>query len=99
MFQRAVRINPRFPDALDGMGEALLRKGQPQQALPYFQRALELEPDSAKVHFQLGQAYEKTGQHSKAQVEIAAAAKLQAGARKNFEDIMAGKVRPPSAEP
>src|ERR1700689_2098355 len=99
MFQSEVRINPRVADALDGAGEALLRKGEPEQSLPYFLRALKIEPDSAKVHFQLGQAYEKTGQHQKAKNEIAEAARLQTHARRSFEDTMAGKLRTPPAEP
>ena len=67
------------------MGKAYLRKGQSAQAIPYFQRALVLAPDSAKMHYQLGQAYLKTGQRQKGQKEISEAGRLQAEAREKFE--------------
>jgi hypothetical protein len=49
------------------------------------------------MHFQLGQAYLKTGQREKAQKEITEAGRLQAGARKKFEDTVSGKLPAPQA--
>jgi Flp pilus assembly protein TadD len=79
------------------MGKAYLHKNRPEQAIPCFQRALDLAPDSARMHFQLGQAYLKVGQHEKAQSEIREAGRLQAEARKKFEDTVSGKLPPPQA--
>ena len=72
-----------------------MQEGRPEEAVPYFQRAVELQPDSAKMHFQLGQAYLKIGQRAKAQKEIAEAGRLQAQARKQLEQDVGGKAPAP----
>jgi tetratricopeptide (TPR) repeat protein len=96
-FRQALKIDPKLPKSWDGMGKAYLRKNLPEQAIPCFQRALNLAPDSAKMHFQLGQAYLKIGAREKAQKEISEAGRLQAKARKKFEDTVSGKLPPPQA--
>jgi hypothetical protein len=49
------------------------------------------------MHFQLGQAYLKTGQRENARKEIGEAAHLQAEARQKFEDTVSGKLPAPQA--
>jgi hypothetical protein len=49
------------------------------------------------MHFQLGQAYLKLGQQEKARKEISEAGRLQAEARKKFEETVSGKLPPPQA--
>jgi len=61
----------------------------------YFQRAVDIQPDSAKIHFQLGQAYLKMGQLTKAQGEIAEAGRLQAQVRKKLEQDVGGRAPAP----
>ena len=95
MFGKVLKINPRLPNSLEGTGRAYMQESRPEEAVPYFQRSRELQPDSAKTHFQLGQAYLKTGQRAKAQKEIAEAGRLQAQVRKKLEQNVAGKAPAP----
>ena len=95
MFGKVLKINPRLPNSLEGTGRAYMQESRPEEAVPYFQRAVELQPDSAKMHFQLGQAYLKIGQRAKAQKEIAEAGRLQAQARKKLQYDVAGKAPAP----
>ena len=96
MFGKALQLNPKLPNSLDGTGKAYSRKGQPEKAAIYFQRAVDLQPDSAKMHFQLGQALMKAGQQERGRQEIAKAGKLQERARKDFEETVSGKLPPPA---
>jgi Flp pilus assembly protein TadD len=41
----AVRINPRFPQAHNMLGMALLKQGRRRSAREQFQRAVDLDPD------------------------------------------------------
>src|SRR5438128_12009258 len=97
MLAKAPGRRSRLPIALDGAGKAYLRKGQPEKAVAYFQRAVELQPDSAKMHFELGQAFLKVNEQAKAQKEIAKAAWLQAQDREKLERGIAGKLPAPKA--
>jgi GT2 family glycosyltransferase/Tfp pilus assembly protein PilF len=45
LFRRALELDPVHADALLNLAEAGLRSGQPLAALPYFQKALEKNPD------------------------------------------------------
>ena len=58
------------------MGSFLLETNQTQQAVPYLEQAIELAPDSAKAHQQLGKAYLSLREMAKAESELEAAVKL-----------------------
>jgi hypothetical protein len=53
--------NPGSPQANKLLGVVLLDAQKPADALPYFQKALELKPDDASVHALLVQAYAGMG--------------------------------------
>jgi tetratricopeptide (TPR) repeat protein len=61
-FAEALRLAPRYFDALGNMGQVLWEQGEAAQAVGYFERALEVRPDSAKTHWQLGLALESLRQ-------------------------------------
>jgi tetratricopeptide (TPR) repeat protein len=61
-FAEALRLAPRYFDALGNMGQVLWEQGEAAQAVRYFERALEVRPDSAKTHWQLGLALESLRQ-------------------------------------
>jgi hypothetical protein len=45
LFERGLKINPRFGDALIGLAEANKRQGNTGAALKYFQKYIDLMPD------------------------------------------------------
>ena len=53
----AVALDPDFFDAEVNLGNALLDAGDPQAALPCYQKALALNPQAASVHNNLGNLY------------------------------------------
>ncbi|MDY7093144.1 MAG: tetratricopeptide repeat protein [Acidobacteriota bacterium] len=48
------KTNPASPIAHMGMATALQRRGQPQQALEWYQRAIEIDPEYGEAYFNLG---------------------------------------------
>jgi tetratricopeptide (TPR) repeat protein len=60
-FCQVLAINPGFDaslTALNNLGGVLLERGQTDQAIECFQRALEIRPESAELHYNLGMALE-----------------------------------------
>jgi tetratricopeptide (TPR) repeat protein len=74
-------------------------QGQPGNAIPYFQKALALEPGSAQLHFALGSAYHQTGWDEQAVAEFQKALELDpalpqaAQMRENLADYFSGAGR------
>ena len=60
--QRALAIQPDYPEALDNLGIALLQKEQTDEAIAQFQHALAIQPDNAVAHYNLGIALLQKGQ-------------------------------------
>lgn len=56
-FQAAAAANPGDPRALNNLGQVLVRLGRAQDAVPYFDRAVQLEPDSWPYQFNRARAY------------------------------------------
>jgi protein O-mannosyl-transferase len=48
---------PRHPGAHDALGLAILRTGDPQHAIPHFERALQLDPARVEAHVNMASAY------------------------------------------
>jgi protein O-mannosyl-transferase len=66
----ALRIDPKFFDALVNTGLFFLNQGKTTEAIPYYQRAIDLKPGSAKTHMQLGMALAKGDQKERALQEF-----------------------------
>lgn len=64
---QADRLNPNHPGTLTGIGTALIQLGQPNAALPFFQRVSRLADESPEAHNNLGVAYGLTNQWDKAE--------------------------------
>ena len=62
---RILAVNPDSTAGLKGVGIALLRQGEADEAIDYFRRAM-LNFDDSEVFFLLGQAYEQTGDRRQA---------------------------------
>jgi len=56
-FQAAAVANPTDPRALNNLGQVLVRLGRAQDAVSYFDRAVQLEPDSWPYQFNRARAY------------------------------------------
>ena len=63
----------------------------------HVKRAVELQPDSANFHYQLGQAYLKLKRATEAKAEFAEASKLQTEVRQGQEEKISGKLPPPAS--
>lgn len=56
-YQQAVRINSKYPEAINNLGTIFYAKKQYGKAAKYYKRALKLSPDSASIYSNLGTAY------------------------------------------
>ena len=54
LYGATLEKNPECWMAQNNLGLALIRAGQPQEAIEYLQRALEIKPDFADAHINLG---------------------------------------------
>jgi tetratricopeptide (TPR) repeat protein len=73
LFTLAVKHYPDFEDALVGLGRTLVSLGRPEQALPYFQKALALNSRNEVSWYQVSLAYKSLGnaiEQQKALVEF-----------------------------
>jgi len=70
VFDNALSINERFHDALTGKGIVLARMGRDREAEEMLQRALILNPNPVRTHYELGLLYEKKGDFAKAATEF-----------------------------
>jgi tetratricopeptide (TPR) repeat protein len=64
-YERALKLDPKNVRALENLGNyyGIL---DPLKALSYYQRYLELDPNDAEVHFQIGLVHQKTGNFKEA---------------------------------
>ncbi len=67
---------PNDPTPFLGLGRVLLKQNQPAEALPYLRQAVELGPEAAEAHEELGKAYSSLNQLAAAQQEIEKAVEL-----------------------
>lgn len=72
-FARADEVNPRSPWPQAGMGAVSVANGQPQAAMPYFTRALQLGATAATIGADRGLAYDLMGMQAQAQADYRAA--------------------------
>jgi retron-type reverse transcriptase/TPR repeat protein len=80
----AYRQNPEHPDAAYQLGLYYLQNRQPETALRYLQKAVQLNPDSAAPHFALGTALQNTGLHGAARKSLQRATELDPKINKLF---------------
>ena len=56
-FGKAVAANPDDPDALNGLGQMLVRAGRAREAIPYLDQAVSIAGDRWAYHFNRARAY------------------------------------------
>ncbi len=79
-FQEALRLDPERPAVNVALGEMyLLGRRDPDKAIPYFERAIQYDPDDAQAHYDLGSACLKKNDIEAAQKSLTRAIQLDPG--------------------
>jgi tetratricopeptide (TPR) repeat protein len=66
LFQKAIKINPEYPNAYYNIGLVSLMETNFNEAISYFNVALEKNPGFAKGHLALGAVYDRLGKKPEA---------------------------------
>ncbi|MCK4277050.1 MAG: tetratricopeptide repeat protein [Phycisphaerae bacterium] len=56
----------KLAETYSNVGSALVKKGKPTEAIPYYRKAIEAKPDYVDAHYNLGVALSQTGKHHEA---------------------------------
>src|SRR5436309_7442931 len=67
----ATRIAPRFDKAINNLGVALARSGQPLKALELYQRGLGISPENSTLLTNMARAYQELGRTEEASALLA----------------------------
>lgn len=65
-FAEACRINPRSLDCQMNLADQLMEKNEYDRALNHYHAALEIQPNMAEIHHQIGSLHQKMYQYDKA---------------------------------
>ncbi len=72
-FQRALKLNPKHPEALNHLGLQSLNADRGDEAITYFQKAIAARPNFPQAHANLGTAFLRLGRPQEALTEFALA--------------------------
>ena len=78
LLTRAIAADPKIPEAHLQLGNLNADQSKFAEAIPEYQRALELNSDLADAHYRLAQAYVRTAQKDKAQEQFQVYQQLRA---------------------
>ncbi len=70
-YSRAVDLQPKDADAALGLGKTLAAMNQPEKAQALLERAVQLDPFDAVIHFRLASVYRTAGRTADANRELA----------------------------
>src|SRR5439155_17350985 len=74
---QSVSLSPEYPEAQFQLARALLRNRAPlAEVVSVLRRVIELKPDHAQAHFELGVILEKQGKHEGSRRELERAVEL-----------------------
>ena len=68
-YQRALKIDPNYQDALHGLGMALFNRGRSDEAIATAQKLIELDKDDILAHTSLSMFYQSQGRIEEAEKE------------------------------
>jgi len=77
LLEKAIALDPSLAESYLQLGNLYSDQHKYAEAIPEYQRALELNSDLADAHYRLGQAYVHTGEKDKAQQQLQAYQKLR----------------------
>jgi tetratricopeptide (TPR) repeat protein len=70
LLTKSIELEPSLAEAQLQLGNLNSDQSKYSEAIPHYQRALELNADLADAHYRLGQAYVRTGEKDRAQQEL-----------------------------
>ncbi|MBI1891039.1 MAG: tetratricopeptide repeat protein [Burkholderiales bacterium] len=76
-YRKALKINPRFAEALNNLGAVLREKGLLEEAASYFKLALKINPGFAEAHSNMGNVYKDEKKYAQAEASYKQALKLR----------------------
>ena len=56
-YQRAIKLNPRYPEAINNLGTIYYAEKNYKRAIKYYKRAIKFDTKSASIYANLGAAY------------------------------------------
>lgn len=65
-FQKALKLNPDYDQGLSGMGDAISKVQNMDAAIPYYQKALAVNPTRESHYIKLAAAYQQKQEYGKA---------------------------------
>ena len=77
LLKKAVRVNPKFPEAYVQLGNLYFAQKRTESAIAAYKKAAEANPELVDAHYRLGLVYKRTGESAKAEQEFAAYKRLQ----------------------
>jgi tetratricopeptide (TPR) repeat protein len=78
LLKTAVQFDPKFAEAHLQLGNLYSDQSKYAESIPEYERAQELSPDLADIHYRLGQAYVHVGQKDRAQKQFEVYQQLRA---------------------
>ena len=70
LLANSIRLDPEFADAELQLGIVHADQGDFSGAIPHYQRAIQIAPQTEEAHFRLAQAYRQDGQPEKSKEEL-----------------------------
>jgi len=70
LLTKSIELDPTLAEAQLQLGNLNSDQSKYADAIPHYQRAIELNSDLADAHYRLGQAYVRTGERDRAQQEL-----------------------------
>src|SRR5262245_58247293 len=83
--QRALEVNPRFPEASLLLGTVFQAQRKLDESVHVFEQVIAMSPEMPSAHYRLAQVYHRLGAKEKAQAEFAAYKRLRARAKSEDE--------------
>jgi tetratricopeptide (TPR) repeat protein len=82
----AIHLDPQFAAAELQLGIVHADEGDSPGAIPHYERALQIAPQTEEAHYRLAQAYRQTGQSEKAKAELRAYGLLSKESAQKLEE-------------
>jgi tetratricopeptide (TPR) repeat protein len=70
LLQKAAAADPKLDEALIQLGAVYAAKGDSQQAVSAYKKAIEVNPQSGEAHYRLALAYKRAGEEEKSEQEL-----------------------------